>query len=229
MPHANSVNTNKLAKTSLILGAFSVVSNTILLYDLFWEDYSWLAGIVDLLYFFGLIAGMIGIFLGFIAIVQISLDWRHRRGILLAICGIIASCPGIFVFAGSIDTGPGKKGLDAAVRADLQQLRNAIEQFHTDTKVYPARLVDLVHHELTLPPSGGNVGSTKVPAGGCYQGPYMPPNGGINGKGLPINPYIGTKDAKTADHWKYDPATGKVSCPATITGSTWDGVPYSSL
>jgi type II secretion system protein G len=118
--------------------------------------------------------------------------------------------------------GAARKGRESALKSNLQQLRNAIEQFQSDTGEYPDTLADLVAA------TEGDVDAT-VPTG-SYKGPYLSTRGGIGGAGLPLNPFADPKSTTLTDHWNYDNATGEVTCPDAYSGSTMDGdVSYQDL
>lgn len=108
---------------------------------------------------------------------------------------------------------------EAALMADLRQLRTAIGLFHAHTGTYPAQLSDLV---AVVPPANGladDGSSLPVPAG-SYKGPYLvTPDGGVT-----PDPITGAAD------WTYStapPAVGAVHSSAP--GTTLDGTPYASL
>ncbi len=96
----------------------------------------------------------------------------------------------------------------AMLYTNLHQLRDTIARFHQDTGHYPARLSDLVardEHQLRTPVQQGS-----------YRGPYLSKTGGINGTGIPINPFaqLTGKDqsieAVINHNWRYSASTGKV-------------------
>jgi len=106
----------------------------------------------------------------------------------------------------------------------LQQIRHAIEQFHTDTGVYPATLTDL-----------SAVDKSKVKAKikpGSYKGPYLAVSGGIGSTGIPVNPFKHPSDADYLNptaHWKYDAKEGIIHPAVPVEGVTLDGLPYSEM
>lgn len=114
--------------------------------------------------------------------------------------------------------GAGRKAKEATLRANIQELRNAVANFNADTGVYPAALTDVVAASTATP--------TGTPAG-TYKGPYLTPSAGINGSGLPLNPFVSPTDVTVGDHWTYDATTGAIS--STATGTTLDGVAYTAL
>jgi len=118
--------------------------------------------------------------------------------------------------------GAGRKAKESALKGNLQQLRNTIEQFQSDTGIYPAALSDLVATAGSDP--------TGTPAD-SYKGPYLTPKGGIGGTGLPKNPFSSQTSATVTDHWLYTAADGSVKVPAaqdTLT-TVEDGVTFDEL
>ncbi|MHB9131072.1 MAG: hypothetical protein ACYDBB_08290 [Armatimonadota bacterium] len=122
-----------------------------------------------------------------------------------------------------------QKAKEATLRANLQQLRNAIGQFEADTGVYPATLSDLVAKDE------GRLQTVVIPAG-AYKGPYLTPGGVVReALGLPANPFVDLKAAqpdpgKIATHWKYSPRTGMVTVPDTMAETqTVDGTKLGQL
>src|SRR3989304_2227488 len=61
--------------------------------------------------------------------------------------------------------GAGRKAKESALRGDLQQLRNAIQQFEADCGDYPAALGDL----MPAPAAGSNGGNSIALAGGAWE------------------------------------------------------------
>jgi general secretion pathway protein G len=122
----------------------------------------------------------------------------------------------------------GRRARESALTSNLYELRLSIQKFQSDTGVFPASLVDLVA-PVTSPPTVGG-GGASIPAG-TYRGPYYMHNGGLQGSGLPVNPFKSGADADYGDwtaHWAYDENTGNVWA-ATPSGDSLDGVPYSHL
>ncbi|MHB9022937.1 MAG: hypothetical protein ACYC7E_01995 [Armatimonadota bacterium] len=111
---------------------------------------------------------------------------------------------------------PSRKALEATLRANLHQLRNALGCFEADTGVYPNTLKDLV----TLEESAL---ATRVPKG-TYKGPYLTTSGGLEGKGIPMNPFA-ERSAYIGQHWSYK--SGQVH--SAVRGVTLDGTPYEEL
>ena len=115
--------------------------------------------------------------------------------------------------------GASRRGREASLRADLRELRVAVEVFRAHTGVYPARLEDLIGD--TAPANGLNdEGETASIEANTYRGPYTRnPDGGL------------VKDPITrAADWGYltaPPSVGHVSSSAA--GQTLEGVPYNNL
>jgi general secretion pathway protein G len=107
--------------------------------------------------------------------------------------------------------GAGRKAKEAALRGDLHQLRNAIQQFEADCGDYPASLA-----QLQTVPAGGNGGTGVALDVTAWQGPYLrTPDGG-----LPKDPFT------TAADWSYTGATGHIQSASTLTAI--NGEAYSS-
>jgi len=126
--------------------------------------------------------------------------------------------------------GAGRKAKEATLKGNLHEIRNALEQFQADTGCYPASLTDLVNTaDVTkgIDLSGNNQDITP----GSYKGPYLTTQGGLDGTGIPSNPFQATAPTTIATdlplHWKYD--KGIVSAAVPTSGNTLDNVPYSSL
>ncbi len=119
------------------------------------------------------------------------------------------------VFFGSFEVSP-----EAKLNGNLHQLRNAIEQYYTDTRSYPITLTDLTAASASI-----LHGKVKK---GSYQGPYLSKPGGINGTGIPKNPFALKGDTDITHHWTYNPKTGEVR--SAVTGKTIDDeIDYTRL
>ena len=108
--------------------------------------------------------------------------------------------------------GAGRKAKESALRGDLQQLRNSIQQFEADCGDYPAALGDL----MAAPAAGSSGGQGLSLDTVAWKGPYMrtPDNG------LPNDPFTAAAD------WTYDGTTGDVHSASTLTAL--DGTNYSA-
>lgn len=109
--------------------------------------------------------------------------------------------------------GAGRRAKESALRGDLQQLRNAIQQFEADCGDFPATLDQLVADAGTPPSGNGGQGLALDSTG--YKGPYLrTPDGG-----LPEDPFTSAAD------WTYDGASGDVASASTLTAL--DGTNYA--
>jgi len=125
----------------------------------------------------------------------------------------------------------GRKAREATLKANLHQLRNALEQFMADTGMYPTDLSDLTAARASAPTSGiDDLGAAGSIPDGSYQGPYLSISSGIpNSGGIPVNPFKTPQDADYGDisaHWSYDAG---IVHPAVPSGDTLDGEPFSEL
>jgi general secretion pathway protein G len=91
--------------------------------------------------------------------------------------------------------GASREARETRLRADLHELRHAINLFQACCGDYPDELTDLLL--ATAPASGGN-GVPINPAD--WRGPYITTSDGD----LPIDPVTGERD------WKYEEETGEV-------------------
>lgn len=105
--------------------------------------------------------------------------------------------------------GAGRKAKEAALRGDLRQLRNAIQQFEADCGDYPAALT-----QLQTAPSGNGGNGIALDAVG-WQGPYLRTPDGA----LPKDPFTGNNT------WTYTAAPGDVHSASTLTAL--DGTDYA--
>jgi type II secretion system protein G len=132
-----------------------------------------------------------------------------------------------------------RKAKESTMRANLNMVRNALEQFQSDTGYYPNELEDLIKSTG----SKGYDGSATVDVATTYKGPYMRQQGGIGtNNGIPKNPFITSAAAETpgtaapasattpstAAHWVYDKAAGKI-WPNVLGSTVDDAQAYSSL
>ncbi len=108
--------------------------------------------------------------------------------------------------------GAGRKAKESALRGDLQQLRNAIQQFEADCGDFPAAAADL----MTAPAAGSNGGNGIALDVGAWQGPYMRTADG----NLPKDPFTSAAD------WTYVATSGDIHSASTLTAL--DGTAYSA-
>jgi len=109
--------------------------------------------------------------------------------------------------------GAGRRAKEAVLRGDLNELRNAIQQFESDLGDVPVGLDQLMAAKGS-PPSGNGGGGLSLDPNG-YQGPYLRTGDG----NLPKDPFTSAAD------WAYTSATGGVHSASTLTAL--DGTPYS--
>ena len=109
--------------------------------------------------------------------------------------------------------GAGRKAKEAALRGDLHQLRNAVQQFEADCGDYPAALSQL----MTQPAAGSSGGQGIALDASGWQGPYLR----TPDDNLPKDPFT---DSSTT--WTYTPATGDLASGSTLTSIS--GEAYSS-
>lgn len=123
----------------------------------------------------------------------------------------------------------GRKAREATLKADLHQLRNALEQFQADTGLYPEKLIDLTVAQANAPKHGVNEkGELKDIPAGAYVGPYLA-GGGIGDTGIPMNPFADPAAGIDA-HWIYGKdGPGMIHPAAPMEGTTLDGIPYDEL
>jgi len=156
--------------------------------------------------------------------------------IVLAILGVflfLSLVGAAFVVVPRISAS-GRKAKESTLRANLHQLRNALEQYQADTGLFPASLTDLTVAKSNAPTKGiGEYGDTENLPAGSYQGPYLSVSGGIGTTGIPVNPYTSTSNMKYTDviaHWSYNVEGPGIVHPAVpLEGTTLDGVPYTAL
>jgi len=128
----------------------------------------------------------------------------------------------------------GRKARESTLKANLHQLRNALEQFQADTGLYPDAIADLTLAQASAPSTGVNAsGDSETIPTGSYQGPYLSVSGGIGTTGIPVNPFKHPSDEDFTDdtaHWSYSAdGTGVVHPAVPTSGNTLDGLAYSEL
>jgi general secretion pathway protein G len=108
-----------------------------------------------------------------------------------------------------------RRGKEAALRANLKQLRDAIERFEANTAAWPPALTDV------LAANGAAISADADGRGlsldrNAYDGPYVvSPDGN-----LPKDPFTNAAD------WNYNNSTGEVHSSSTLTAI--DGSAYST-
>ncbi|MHB0938118.1 MAG: hypothetical protein ACYDCO_27085 [Armatimonadota bacterium] len=124
-----------------------------------------------------------------------------------------------------------RKAKESTLKANLHQLRNALEQFQADTGLYPEKLTDLTLAKANAPKRGLDDQKKLVdlPAG-AYHGPYLAVAGGIGGTGIPMNPFADPNNADPDAHWAYSiDGPGFVYPAVPKEGTTIDGIQYVDL
>lgn len=111
--------------------------------------------------------------------------------------------------------GAARKGREAALRADLKGLRDAIEQFEGNTAAYPPDLRDILAAD-GVAISGDTDGRGMSVDRTAYTGPYMQTGDGQ----LPKDPITGEAN------WVYDNTAGQVRSASDLAGL--NGIDYSS-
>jgi prepilin-type N-terminal cleavage/methylation domain-containing protein len=112
-------------------------------------------------------------------------------------------------------TAVGRRGKEASLRADLKQLRDAIERFEANTAAWPPTLGDLMAADGTAISADTDGRGLSVDRSG-YDGPYLRTGDG----NLPPDPFTAATD------WNYNNATGEVHSSSTLTAL--DGTAYST-
>lgn len=108
----------------------------------------------------------------------------------------------------------GRKGKEATLRADLKQIRDAIERFEAATAAWPPALTDLMVTDGSAISADADGRGMALDRAG-YDGPYLRTGDGS----LPFDPFTGAAD------WAYNNATGELHSSATLTAI--DGTAYS--
>ena len=109
----------------------------------------------------------------------------------------------------------GRKGKEALLRADLKQIRDAVERFEASTAAWPPALTDLMVADGSAISADADGRGMALDRNG-FDGPYLRTGDG----NLPLDPFTGAAD------WAYDNTTGQVHSSATLTAI--DGIAYST-
>lgn len=144
--------------------------------------------------------------------------------------------------------GASRKAKESTLKANLHEIRNGLEQFQADTGGYPMLLSDLIAPSETALSSTTNIlnsdGTTNSGGyvAGTYKGPYLSVNGGgIDGSGLPVNPFVAQNSNTTLQqtdvtaNWTYAAVSVngvnvlQVHPTVPASGNTLDNIPYQSL
>jgi prepilin-type N-terminal cleavage/methylation domain-containing protein len=108
-----------------------------------------------------------------------------------------------------------RRGREASLRADLKQIRDAIERFEANTAAWPPALTDIMAADGTAISADVDGRGMSVDRNG-YEGPYLRTGDGQ----LPLDPFTGARD------WSYNSSTGEVHSSSSLTGV--DGSAYST-
>jgi prepilin-type N-terminal cleavage/methylation domain-containing protein len=111
--------------------------------------------------------------------------------------------------------GAARRSKEASLRADLKQLRDAIERFEGSCAAWPPALSDIMAANGTAISADADGRGISVDRAG-YDGPYLVTSGGQ----LPKDPFTGASD------WTYNSSTGEVHSSSTLAGL--DGTTYST-
>ena len=99
-----------------------------------------------------------------------------------------------------------RKAKEANLRANLKQMRDAIETFEANTAGWPPALSDVIAADgasISADSDGRGISVDRS----AYDGPYLrTPDGN-----LPVDPFTGAAD------WNYNNATGEVHSSSTLT------------
>lgn len=114
---------------------------------------------------------------------------------------------------------------EATLSANLHNIRTGISKFFADTGKLPGTLDDLVATDADS--ISIDVSATD------YKGPYLTAPGGINGTGIPKNPFADPTSADVSDHWEYDADLGEARVCAAQQTDEWitlvDRIRYRDL
>lgn len=112
--------------------------------------------------------------------------------------------------------GAGKTSKEAALKTDLQILRNAIQMFYSDTGTYPTTLTDLAKQKSESP-SGTPTASFDE---NDFKGPYI--------LSIPDDPVYSPTTAPTDGNgeWDYTNTTGVLKSGATVVST--EGTAYNT-
>lgn len=107
----------------------------------------------------------------------------------------------------------GQRSKEAALKADLKLVRNAVALFKTDTAAYPSSLADLA---ATSAPANGidSAGNSKAITASDWHGPYL--------EAVPNDPVSGSAFTYTSS------GAGVGGVKSSATGNGLDGSAYSS-
>ena len=111
--------------------------------------------------------------------------------------------------------GAARRAKEAQLRANLKQLRDAIERFEGACAAWPPALADVMAANGTALSADADGRGISVDRDG-YNGPYLVTGSGM----LPVDGMTGASD------WNYDNTTGMVHSSSTLTAT--DGSAYAT-
>ncbi len=126
------------------------------------------------------------------------------------------------------------KARESSLRANLVQLRKAINQFQSDVGGYPRDLDQLFLPHDRIPAAIDDEGLPITVPADTYGGPYLRQEGGINGTGIPHNPFADPDVTDVSQHWNYISSPGSEypvgAVISAVTGETLeDNTEYTKL
>jgi len=126
--------------------------------------------------------------------------------------------------------GASRRAKESTLRDQLHSLRTGLALFHADCGLYPVGLFDIVAASAPARGIDDNGNQQALPSS-VYRGPYMVPSGGINGTGIPANPFVSQAITDPAQHWVYPSSSGEVgTIRSAVNGVSADtGEPYSTF
>jgi len=110
--------------------------------------------------------------------------------------------------------GAARKAKEAQLRANLKQLRDAIERFEGACAAWPPTLADVMAANGAAVSADADGRGISVDRNG-YNGPYLVTGSGV----LPVDAMTGASD------WTYDNTTGEVHSSSALAGT--DGTAYA--
>jgi len=160
--------------------------------------------------------------------------WRSRAFTLIELLIVVVVIAILALIIIPRVRGAIRMSRESTLRANLHHIRTAIDQFSSDTGVFPDQLIDLTNPKSDPPRTGidENGDPASIPSS-SYQGPYLTVTGGIGATGIPVNPFKRPNEPDYLDettHWTYGvDRPGSLHPAVPVEGNTIDGVPYSEL
>ncbi len=161
---------------------------------------------------------------------------RHRTGftlIELLIVIVVIAILALVVIPRVM--GASRKAKETVLKGNLHQLRTAIQQFQADIGGFPTDLDQMQLPATSVPKAIDEDGvELTTITEGAYKGPYLTKAGGIDGGGIPKNPFEPTNSTDWKAHWEYytedsgDNPVGTVL--SKVTGKTLeDNIDFTKL